>query len=246
MAFGATPTPPVCVFPVWVPLRPPVGRFVRPSVWWSAFVRPFVWVVPPPPVGRFLFRVPATFILCHLSVVRRLCYGALAPPPLLISPHLTLFVSFHRRRCSLSGATPTASQRPITRRDRPALLETTAREFKYMNFVCTLIYIYLFISSIYIYIYVYMYIYISSQRPITRRARPALLETTARESKYMHFVCTLIYIYLFISSIYIYIYVYMYIYIYPHNGRSLGAIGPLCAGRQLVRLYIDKDISIYK
>ena len=71
----------VCVFPVWVPLRPPVGRFVRPSVWWSAFVRPFVWVVPPPPVGRFLFRFPATFILCHLSVVRRLCCGALAQEP---------------------------------------------------------------------------------------------------------------------------------------------------------------------
>jgi len=68
----------VCVFPVWVPLRPPVDRFVRPSVWWSAFVRPFVWVVPPPPVGRFLFSFPATFILCHLSVVRRLCCGALA------------------------------------------------------------------------------------------------------------------------------------------------------------------------
>jgi len=68
----------VCVFPVWVPLRPPVGRFVRPSVWWSAFVRPFVWVAPPPPVGRVPFRFPATFILCHLSVVRRLCCGALA------------------------------------------------------------------------------------------------------------------------------------------------------------------------
>ena len=25
----------ICVFPVWVPLWPPVGRFVRPSVWWS-------------------------------------------------------------------------------------------------------------------------------------------------------------------------------------------------------------------
>jgi len=70
--------PYVCVFPVWVPLRPPVDRFVRPSVWWSAFVRPFVWVAPPPHVGRFPFRFPATFILSHLSVVRRLCYGALA------------------------------------------------------------------------------------------------------------------------------------------------------------------------
>ena len=29
-------------------------------------------------VSRFLFRFPATFILCHLSVVRRLCCGALA------------------------------------------------------------------------------------------------------------------------------------------------------------------------
>jgi len=57
----------VCVFPVWVPLRPPVGRFVRPSVWWSAFVRPFVWVAPPPPVGRFPFLILATSILFCMS-----------------------------------------------------------------------------------------------------------------------------------------------------------------------------------
>jgi len=41
-------------------------------------VRPFVWVIPLPPVGRFLFRFPATFILCHLSVVCCLCCGALS------------------------------------------------------------------------------------------------------------------------------------------------------------------------
>jgi len=52
---------------VWVPLRPPVGRFVRPSVRWSAFVRPFVWVTPPPPVGRFPFLILAKSILCMSS-----------------------------------------------------------------------------------------------------------------------------------------------------------------------------------
>jgi len=57
----------VFVFPVWVPLRPPVGHFVRPSVWWSAFVLPFVWVAPPPPVGRYPFLILATSILCMSS-----------------------------------------------------------------------------------------------------------------------------------------------------------------------------------
>jgi len=51
----------VCVFPEWVPLRPSVGRFVRPSVLWSAFG-------PPPSVGRFPFFIQsATFILCMSS-----------------------------------------------------------------------------------------------------------------------------------------------------------------------------------
>jgi len=52
----------VCVFPVWV-------------------LRPSVWVAPRPPVVRFPFRFPATFILCHLAVVHRLCCGALAHLP---------------------------------------------------------------------------------------------------------------------------------------------------------------------
>ena len=40
----------VCVFPVWVPLRPPVGRFVWPSVWWSGLTDLFSACRPPPPL----------------------------------------------------------------------------------------------------------------------------------------------------------------------------------------------------
>jgi len=82
----------VCVFPVWVPLRPPVGRFVRPSVWWSAFVRPFVWVASSPPVGRFPFRFLATFILCHLCRL----------PPLLRC-FRTIHISFVSFICSTNN-----------------------------------------------------------------------------------------------------------------------------------------------
>jgi len=59
----------VCVFPVWVPLRPPVGRFVWPSVWWSAFVRPLcVGRAAAACGGRFpFFILSATFILCISS-----------------------------------------------------------------------------------------------------------------------------------------------------------------------------------
>jgi len=70
----------VCVFPVWVPLRPPVGRFMRPSVWWSAFVRPFVWVAPPPPVGRFPFLILATSILCMSSTASAAVLSHMVPP----------------------------------------------------------------------------------------------------------------------------------------------------------------------
>ena len=67
----------VCVFPVWVPLRPPVGRFVEPSVWWSAFVRPLC-------VGRanaVCWPLSVLHSVCDihsLHVVHRLRCGALA------------------------------------------------------------------------------------------------------------------------------------------------------------------------
>jgi len=65
------------VFPVWVPLRPPVGRFVRPSVWWSAFVRPLcvgraAAVCWPPSVLHSVCDIHS------LHVVHRLRCGALA------------------------------------------------------------------------------------------------------------------------------------------------------------------------
>ena len=58
---------------MWVPLRPPVGRFVWPSalcvvVRFCALCAPFVWVAPPPSVDRSpFFILSATFILCMSS-----------------------------------------------------------------------------------------------------------------------------------------------------------------------------------
>jgi len=76
-----------CVFPVWVPLQPPVGRFVWPSVWWSAFVRPLC-------VGRaaaFCWPLSVLHSVCDihsLHVVHRLRCGALAHESLDIKQYL--------------------------------------------------------------------------------------------------------------------------------------------------------------
>ena len=83
------------MFPVWVPLRPPVGRFVRPFVLWSALGLP-------PSVGRFpCFILSATFILCmsstasaavlsHTAYTGVVQHGAARAAPLGLAIHTTI------------------------------------------------------------------------------------------------------------------------------------------------------------
>jgi len=91
----------VCVFPVWVPLRPPVGCFVGPSLWWSAFVWPLC-------VGRaaaVCWPLSVLHSVCDihsLHVAHRLrCRCALAHGTYLVGPR-TLRAWSPRRRGSRS------------------------------------------------------------------------------------------------------------------------------------------------
>ena len=96
--------------PVWVPLRPPVDRSVRPSVWWSAFVRSFVWVAPSLLVGRFPFLILATSIFCMSMMI---CLPPQGTPP----PHSSRYGPQHTQHTASTAATPPY---PQGRRQIPA------------------------------------------------------------------------------------------------------------------------------